>query len=136
MQHSTAKFAEETRQQTDNAVNLLTHQASPDAVRHLSPDLLRTHSRAAEIYGTFHEEADSLLESIRTEGVLNPLLVTVDGIVVAGNERLRVAHKLGITTVPVIVLGITSSNEIDKSSSSRTSRARKRTSSGSRNTKP
>ena len=55
----------------------------------------RTHSKAqiAEIAG-----------SIRAFGFSNPILIGVDGDVIAGHGRLAAARQLGIAEVPVIVL--------------------------------
>lgn len=54
-----------------------------------------------------HAALDELVSSIKTHGVLQPLLVTVaeDGHyeLVAGERRLRAAELAGIPTVPVIV---------------------------------
>ncbi len=75
---------------------------------------LRSHPRALEIYGSLHEEEDSLLESVRAQGILTPLLITADGLVIAGNERLRVARELGIQEVPVIVVDLCDPNEIEE----------------------
>src|SRR5215204_1039150 len=55
----------------------------------------RTHrdAQVAEIAG-----------SIRAFGFANPVLVGLDGDVIAGHGRLAAARQLGITKVPVIVL--------------------------------
>src|SRR5262245_1739029 len=61
-----------------------------------SPRNARTHSEAqiAEIAG-----------SIRAFGFSNPILVGEDRDVVAGHGRLAAARLLGLSVVPVIVLG-------------------------------
>ena len=46
---------------------------------------------------------DELAESIRAQGVLQPLLVTPGGVVVAGHRRLAAARLAGLTAVPVVV---------------------------------
>jgi ParB family chromosome partitioning protein len=46
---------------------------------------------------------DELADSIRAQGVLQPLLVTPDGTVVAGHRRLAAARQAGLTEVPVMV---------------------------------
>ena len=60
-----------------------------------SPRNARTHDAAqvADIAG-----------SIRAFGFRNPILVGPEGDVVAGHGRLAAARKLGLSTVPVIVL--------------------------------
>ena len=56
------------------------------------------------------EEIDSLADSIRQHGVLQPLLVRVDPgggyTLVAGERRLRAARKAGLATVPVITRAV------------------------------
>src|ERR1044071_1166094 len=61
-----------------------------------SPRNARTHSdgQIAEIAG-----------SIRSFGFSNPVLVGADGDIVAGHGRLAAARLLGLSEVPVIVLG-------------------------------
>ncbi|MBV9326513.1 MAG: ParB/RepB/Spo0J family partition protein [Chloroflexi bacterium] len=46
---------------------------------------------------------DELAESISTQGVLQPLLVTPDGVVVAGHRRLAAARMACLEEVPVVV---------------------------------
>jgi ParB family chromosome partitioning protein len=43
-----------------------------------------------------------LADSIRAQGILQPLLVTLDGVVVAGHRRLAAARLAGLSSVPVI----------------------------------
>src|SRR6187401_950828 len=55
----------------------------------------------------FNEAAiEELAESIRQKGILQPLLVrqSADGYeLIAGERRLRAAHRAGLTRVPVAV---------------------------------
>ena len=58
------------------------------------------------------ERIEELAESIRAQGVLQPLLVKPDGDgrryrVIAGERRLRAAHLAGLTEVPVRILHLT-----------------------------
>jgi ParB family chromosome partitioning protein len=46
---------------------------------------------------------EELADSIRAQGVLQPLLVTPGGEVVAGHRRLAAARLAGLSEVPVIV---------------------------------
>ena len=46
---------------------------------------------------------EELADSIRTQGVLQPLLVTPGGVVVAGHRRLAAARLAGLSEVPVVV---------------------------------
>ena len=56
----------------------------------------RTHSR---------EQVANIAASIREWGWTNPILVGADDDIIAGHARLLAARKLGMTEVPVIVLG-------------------------------
>ena len=56
----------------------------------------RTHSR---------EQVRQIAASIQEFGFTNPILVAEDGEIIAGHGRLMAAHDLGLTEVPVIVLG-------------------------------
>ena len=80
----------------------------------MAVDQLRQHPLIAEIYGRFSAEEDSLLESVKSQGVLSSLLVTPDGTVLAGAERLRVAQLLGLEEVPVRVREFTDADEIEQ----------------------
>lgn len=42
------------------------------------------------------------LESVRTSGIINPLVITQNNIVVSGCQRLRACKELGITKIPCI----------------------------------
>lgn len=48
-------------------------------------------------------QIDQMIESIRTYGFNDPLEITPDGEVIAGNGRLLAAKKMGLETVPCIV---------------------------------
>src|SRR6266702_8178692 len=46
---------------------------------------------------------EELADSIRAQGVLQPLLVTPGGVVVAGHRRLAAARLAGLSDVPVVI---------------------------------
>jgi ParB family chromosome partitioning protein len=53
-----------------------------------------------------HEDLETLIESIKVHGIIQPLIVTkVEGgyQLIAGERRLRAARILGLATVPVLV---------------------------------
>ena len=64
-------------------------------------DELRQHPLNKAIYGDIADEA--LIESIRQNGVLVPVLVDQDGVVISGHRRCKAARKVGPTEIPVIV---------------------------------
>jgi DNA modification methylase len=51
------------------------------------------------------EQVAQIAASIREFGWTNPILVDAEGTLIAGHARLAAARKLGMTEVPVIVLG-------------------------------
>ena len=55
----------------------------------------RTHSE---------EQVAQIAASIVEFGFTNPILAGSDGVIVAGHGRLAAAQKLGLDTVPVVVL--------------------------------
>src|SRR5579859_6911917 len=54
---------------------------------------------------------DELADSIRAQGVLQPLLVTSAGVVVAGHRRLAAARLAGLSEVPVVVRDMDSAQQ-------------------------
>jgi len=60
------------------------------------PRNARTHSK---------QQIRQIAESIRTFGFNNPVLVDVDGMILAGHGRVEAAKLLGMETVPTIRLG-------------------------------
>jgi len=60
------------------------------------PQNARTHSEA---------QVEQIVASIREFGFVNPILIATDNGIIAGHARLRAARKLGMSEVPVIVLG-------------------------------
>lgn len=71
--------------------------------------VLRPHPRNETIYG---DDADpDLVASIRARGVLVPLLVTHDGLIIAGHRRWTAARLAGLRDVPVVQFG--SRDELD-----------------------
>lgn len=62
---------------------------------------------------TMHDHLlDELTASIRAQGVLQPLLVTPDGLIVAGHRRLAAAILAGLSEVPVVVRDLTESEQL------------------------
>lgn len=70
---------------------------------------LRPHPENDKIYG---DHADSeLIESVKSKGILNPLLVTRSGTIINGHRRFEAARRLNFQSVPVVVFG--SDDELD-----------------------
>ncbi len=79
--------------------------------------LLKLNPLSEKIYGSFsllNEQDAILFKSIENEGILEPLIVTKNNLVISGNRRLKVALFLGgITEIPVIYSDI-KDEEIDE----------------------
>jgi len=76
------------------------------------PNELRPHPLNKEIYA---DCADTdLIESIMTKGILTPLLITQDNLIISGHRRWDAAIKAGLEYVPVIVSGIEDPLEIEE----------------------
>jgi ParB-like chromosome segregation protein Spo0J len=71
-------------------------------IEHWSIDKLVPYARNARTHSS--AQIDQIAASIAEFGFTNPILVGSDGVIVAGHGRLEAARKLGMQTVPVIVL--------------------------------
>jgi ParB family transcriptional regulator, chromosome partitioning protein len=73
-------------------------------VRPISVNRLHPNDFSRSLYGDPEAEADDLIESIRRQGILVPLVVTPAGPedweVISGHRRLASARRLGLTEVP------------------------------------
>jgi hypothetical protein len=85
-------------------------QAGSNAHGTMPTGSLRAHPLSAEIYGIQHDTR--LLESVQIMGILSPLLVTAEGVVVSGGERLWAANESGMAEVPVRILPTSDETEI------------------------
>lgn len=63
-------------------------------------DEIKEHPLNEQIYGDCAD--DELIESIRKNGVLTPLLVSRDYLLLSGHRRLDAARKAGLEEVPVV----------------------------------
>ena len=85
------------------------------AVHTLAIDLLRPNRRQPRT--TFHEEdLAELAESIRTQGMVQPIVVMADPggtyTIVAGERRWRAARRAGLSEVPVFVRQVESDRQL------------------------
>src|SRR5262245_36661787 len=71
---------------------------------------LRPHPRNQTIYG---DKADQeLITSVRQYGVMGPLVITHDGLIISGHRRWQAAERAGLKQVPVIEFWSDDANEI------------------------
>lgn len=64
---------------------------------------LKPHPKNEEIYG-HNEEISDLVEKIKRSGQVHTLVVTSNGVVLAGHRRLRACKELGIEEIDVEVI--------------------------------
>ncbi|HHV75578.1 MAG TPA: ParB N-terminal domain-containing protein [Thermoanaerobacterium sp.] len=70
-------------------------------MRLVNINLLKEHSRNKEFFDDIEGERwQEFVESIRTSGIIVPLIVTQDYVVISGNQRLKAAKELGLKEVP------------------------------------
>ncbi|WP_263080150.1 site-specific DNA-methyltransferase [Endozoicomonas sp. Mp262] len=74
-----------------------------ETIEHRSVESLIPYAQNARTHSD--EQVGQIARSIDEFGFVNPVLVGSDGVLVAGHGRLMAAKQLGMTTVPVIVLG-------------------------------
>ena len=73
-------------------------------VQRLPLAALKLHPRNEEFFSNAEgEDFKRLKESIQEQGILTPLRVSSDMVIVSGHQRYRAAKELGMVTVPVIV---------------------------------
>ncbi len=73
-----------------------------DKIEHWPTDKLIPYARNARTHSD--AQVAQIAASIAEFGFTNPILAGSDGVIVAGHGRLAAARKLGLATVPVVVL--------------------------------
>lgn len=71
---------------------------------HRQTRTLRPHPQAERVPGMDAREYAALLAGITANGVLQPLEITAEGVVLDGHHRLRAASELGLKRVPVRIV--------------------------------
>jgi ParB-like chromosome segregation protein Spo0J len=77
---------------------------------------LKPHPLNAKVYSYYDSLIDNadLAESIKKHGVLTPLLVTMDNVIISGHRRWNAARELGLSEVPVITSDLTDELDIEE----------------------
>lgn len=76
---------------------------------------LKSHPRNSEFFDDIVGDAwEAFLESIRTSGVIEPVIITADYTIVSGHQRVRACRELGITATLVDIRQYDSEDEILK----------------------
>lgn len=73
-----------------------------ERIEHWPIDKLLPYARNARQHSD--EQIAQIAASIAEFGFTNPILAGADGVIVAGHGRLAAAQRLGLSTVPVVVL--------------------------------
>ena len=61
---------------------------------------LKTHQRNSEFFDDMTGDAwKAFLESVKTSGVIEPVVITPEKVIISGHQRVRACKELGITTV-------------------------------------
>lgn len=84
-----------------------------ESPHHVPLENLKPHPRNAEIYAE-NPDADAVLaEQIRQHGLLEPLVITKDYVVISGHRRLRACRDLGLKTALVVVRKVRPDEEFE-----------------------
>lgn len=76
---------------------------------------LKPHPRNKEFFDDMSgDKWKEFLESVKTSGIIEPIVITQDNVVVSGHQRLRAAKELNLETVPTIMKIYYSEDEILK----------------------
>ena len=71
-------------------------------MQQLNINELKPHPRNNEFFDDMTgDEWEDFKESIKTSGIIEPIVVTKDMIILSGHQRVRAAKELGISTVMV-----------------------------------
>ncbi len=87
---------DDTKPTTDSRV-----EATKEIVE-IEIDKLKSHPENDAIYGT-DEDVSDLIPIIEVQGILDPLVVTDNNVIISGHRRWKAAKHLGYSTVPCIV---------------------------------
>ena len=73
-------------------------------VINIATNILKIHPRNTEFFDDIKgQEYDSFKKSIQESGVVSPILVSPDMIIISGHQRVKACRDLGIKLVPVII---------------------------------
>lgn len=83
-------------------------------LKYMALDELHPDPRNREMFPPLsQEELDYLAASIKDHDLINPITITPDGLIIAGEQRYLAARQLKLETVPVIIRQVTDELEID-----------------------
>ena len=69
--------------------------------------LLKIHPKNSEYYSDLPpEKYEEVKNSIKVNGIRDPLKVLPDYTIIAGHQRFRIAQELGLEKVPVVIIDV------------------------------
>lgn len=81
----------------------------------VSVNILKEHPQNSFFFDDISGDAwDAFLDSVRTSGIIEPIVVTQDNIIVSGHQRVRACKELGINDVKYVVNTYASEDQITK----------------------
>jgi len=86
---------------TKDATAMIIDSFPAAVIQYRDPSMLKPHPDASLIPQMGPDEYDDLVEDIEKRGIIDPLVVTEEGHVIDGRERLLAAMANGLQTVPV-----------------------------------
>ena len=70
----------------------------------MNPNDLKSHPRNTEFFDDMDgQKWEDFLKSVRTSGIIEPVIVTQDLVIVSGHQRVRAAKAIGLTKIAVEV---------------------------------
>ena len=82
-------------------------------MQQINIDELKPHPRNSEFFDDMEgEKWQEFVESIKSRGIIEPIVITHDKMIVSGHQRVRAAKELGIKTVTCDVHAYNSDDEI------------------------
>jgi phage N-6-adenine-methyltransferase len=79
-----------------------------------SPKDLKQHPLNLEIYGIEVSDSD-LIESIKTKGILEPIVIKEDGTIISGHRRWLAATELKLKTIPCRIISFSDAADEEES---------------------
>lgn len=78
-------------------------ETATSSIESRAPEELNSHSLNDEVYGDRDDFNEAFLDSIREQGVLEPIVVDSEDTIISGHRRVAAAREIGLDRVPVRV---------------------------------
>ena len=85
-------------------------------MQQITVNKLKAHPRNSEFFDDMTGDTwKAFLESIKTSGVIEPVVITPEKIIISGHQRVRACKELGITTILTDMRDYSDEDKIDMS---------------------